>query len=59
MDYINIDWRKKIMVDLLIDFRKLSPPPADVLAKRDQIIEELKKQLGHKYLLSKPVPRVQ
>jgi hypothetical protein len=47
------------MVDLLIDFRKLSAPPADITAKRDAKIEELKQQLGHKYLLSKPVPRVQ
>lgn len=55
---MNITWRL-IMVDLLIDFRKLSPPPADIVAKRDAKIEELKQQLGQKYLLSKPMPRVQ
>jgi hypothetical protein len=47
------------MFEKLIDFRKISPPPAEAVTKRDQMIEELKRQLGHKYLLSKPMPRVQ
>jgi hypothetical protein len=47
------------MFERLIDFRNIPAPPAEAVAKRNQIIEELKKQLGHKYLLSKPVPRVQ
>jgi hypothetical protein len=47
------------MFERLIDFRNIPPPPVEVIAKRDQMIEELKKQLGHKYLLSKPMPRVQ
>jgi hypothetical protein len=47
------------MFEKLIDFRKISPPPADAVTRRDQMIEALKKQLGHKYLLSKPMPRVQ
>lgn len=47
------------MFEKLIDFRNISSPPADAFTKRDQQIEELKKQLGHKYLLSKPMPRVQ
>jgi hypothetical protein len=47
------------MFERLIDFRNIPPPPVEAVAKRNQIIEELKKQLGHKYLLSKPVPRVQ
>jgi hypothetical protein len=47
------------MFERLIDFRNIPSPPMEAITKRDQMIEELKKQLGHKYLLSKPVPRVQ
>lgn len=47
------------MFEKLIDFRKISPPPAEALTKRNQLVEELKRQLGHKYLLSKSMPRVQ
>jgi hypothetical protein len=43
---------------ILNDLRKLSSPPADAMAKRDAKVAELKNQLGHKYLLSKPMPRV-
>ena len=46
------------MVSNLNDFRRLSPPPIESLVKRDEKIAELKKQLGHKYLLSKSMPRV-
>lgn len=46
------------MFEKLIDFRNIPLPSADVLAKRDEQIAELKKQLGHKYLLSKPMPKI-
>ena len=46
------------MIMQLIDFRKLSSPAKDAVTKRDQQVELLKQQLGHKYLLSKSMPRV-
>jgi hypothetical protein len=47
------------MSEQIVDFRKLSPPPAEAIAKRNEQVELLKQQLGHKYLLSKPMPRIQ
>jgi hypothetical protein len=47
------------MFEKLIDFRKLSAPPAEAITKSNEQIELLKQQLGHKYLLSKPMPRIQ
>jgi hypothetical protein len=47
------------MTEKLIDFRNIPPPPLAEMLKRDELIEKLKQQLGHKYLLSKPIPRVQ
>ena len=46
------------MFTQLNDFRRLSSPPAEVIAQRDAKIVELISQLGFKYLLSKPMPRV-
>ena len=43
---------------ILKDFRFLSAPPADAIASRATKVVELKKQLGHKYILSKSLPRV-
>ena len=47
------------MSEQLVDFRKLSPPPKEAVEKRNEQIALLKQQLGHKYLLDKPMPRVQ
>lgn len=47
------------MTEKLIDFRNIPPPPLAEMLKRDELIEKLKQQLGHKYLLSKSMPRVQ
>ena len=47
------------MSEQLVDFRNLTPPPQEAIQKRDEQIELLKQQLGHKYLLSKPLPRIQ
>lgn len=47
------------MFEKLIDFRNIPAPPLAEMLKRDELIEQLKQQLGHKYLLSKPMPRVQ
>jgi hypothetical protein len=46
------------MSEMLIDFRKLSAPSKDAIAKRNEKIEELKKQLGTKYLLARLMPRI-
>lgn len=43
---------------ILKDFRFLSAPPAEAIANRATKVAELKQQLGHKYLLSKSLPRV-
>ena len=47
------------MFEKLIDFRNITPPPKEEVAKRDEQIELLKQHLGQKYLLSKPLPRIQ
>jgi hypothetical protein len=36
----------------------LTPPSQKEVEKRDAKIEQAKKQMGHKYLLSKPMPRI-
>lgn len=46
------------MVVLLDSFIKLSKPPAEVIAKRDEAVKQIIKQMGHKYLLSRPMPRI-
>jgi hypothetical protein len=47
------------MFEKLIDFRCIPPPPTEAVIKRDELIEKLKQELGSKYLLSKPVTRLQ
>lgn len=47
------------MSEQLVDFRNLTPPPKEAIQKRDEQIALLKQQLGHKYLLDKPLPRIQ
>jgi hypothetical protein len=36
----------------------LKPPSQKEVADRDAKIAQAKKQMGHKYLLSKPMPRI-
>lgn len=43
---------------LLNDFRLLSAPPADVLVRREEQIKSIIQQLGHKYRLSRPMPKI-
>ena len=42
----------------LNDFRNLSAPPADALAKRDEAVRILINAMGHKYRLSRPMPKI-
>ena len=46
------------MYELINDFRMLSSPPAEEMAKREQQITEMIEKLGHKYRLSKPMPKI-
>lgn len=41
----------------LVDFSKLSPPNAHKAEENRERIEEVKAQMGDKYLLAKPVQR--
>lgn len=41
----------------IVDFSKLSPPSALRAENNDKRIEEVKAQMGDKYLLAKPVQR--
>ena len=44
---------------MIIDFRKLSPPPQQALDERAIKIAKLIKRMGDKYILSKPIQRKQ
>jgi len=46
------------MYTLINDFIKLSKPPAEAVAKREEAVKALIQQMGHKYRLSKPMPRI-
>lgn len=43
---------------LLNDLRLLSAPPAEEIAKREEKVKEIIRQLGHKYILSRPMPKI-
>jgi hypothetical protein len=47
------------MNEILKDFRHLSPPPKDAIDKRNELVKALVAQMGHKYRLATPMPRVQ
>jgi hypothetical protein len=47
------------MNEILKDFRHLSPPPKEALDKRNELVKALVAQMGHKYRLATPMPRVQ
>ncbi len=44
---------------MIIDFRKLSPPPKQALDERATKVEQIIQQMGDKYRLSTPMPRKQ
>ena len=46
------------MYEIIKDFRMLSAPPAEAIAKREEQIKEMIEKLGHKYRLSKPMPKI-
>lgn len=46
------------MYALIKDFRMLSAPPTDALVKREEEIKRIIEQLGHKYRLSRPMPKI-
>lgn len=43
---------------LLDNFYKLSAPPKDAMKKREKRVAEIVAQMGHKYALSKSMPRI-
>lgn len=43
---------------ILNDFRKLSPPSSDLIAKREKKIKSIINSLGEKYLLAVPVQKL-
>lgn len=43
---------------LLNNFYRLSAPPATAIKKRDKQVAEIVAKMGHKYALSKPMPRI-
>jgi hypothetical protein len=47
------------MYQMLNDFRYLTPPPKEALDKRNELVKALVAQMGHKYRLATPMPRVQ
>ena len=57
MDYININWRKK-MYEMIKDFKRLSPPPAEKVAEMMEQIRIIKNAMGYKYRLSRPMPKI-
>lgn len=46
------------MYEMLRDFRYLTPPPKEVLEKREQLIKELVAQMGYKYILATRMTRI-
>jgi hypothetical protein len=47
------------MYTLINDFMKLSKPPAEAIAKREEAVKQIIQQMGHKYRLARPMPRIQ
>ena len=45
------------MYQLINDLRRLSPPPAEAIAKRDEQVRVIINALGHKYRLSDSIQR--
>lgn len=45
------------MYQLINDFKRLSPPPAEAIAKRDEQVRVIINAMGHKWLLKTPVQR--
>jgi len=43
---------------LLNNFYRLSSPPSVAMKKRDRQVAAIVAQMGHKYVLSKPIPRI-
>lgn len=43
---------------VLRNFINLPNPPKEELEKRDQKIKQIIEQMGHKYRLSRPMPKV-
>lgn len=46
------------MYEMIVDFRKLSNPPQSEIDKHAQKVQEVIQQLGHKYRLARPMPRI-
>lgn len=46
------------MYNMIDDFRKLSPPSANLVAMRESKIKRIIEQLGNKYLLAVPVKKL-
>ena len=47
------------MYNIINNFIKLSPPPADAIAKREEQVKSIIQQMGHKYRLSRHMPKIQ
>jgi len=43
---------------LLDNFYRLSAPPTVAVKKREKQVAAIVAQMGHKYVLSKPMPRI-
>lgn len=46
------------MYILLNDFMKLSKPSPEATAKREEAVKQIIQQMGHKYRLARPMPRI-
>jgi hypothetical protein len=46
------------MYEMIVDFRNLSNPPKSEIEKHAQKVQEVIQQLGHKYRLARPMPRI-
>lgn len=46
------------MYEMIVDFRNLSKPPQSEIDKHAQKVSQLIQQLGHRYRLARPMPRI-
>jgi hypothetical protein len=47
------------MSEMIVDFRKLTPPPKQLLDERATKVAKLIEEMGYKYRLARPMPRTQ
>jgi len=45
-------------ITVMKNFYGMPPPPAEAITKREELVRDIIEKMGHKYRLSRPMPRV-